>query len=202
MDTHYGLKSLREKRLKISRIDELNDPFELLPYDLSNKNNRRALDKTRKQLGEKHGLLCFGGTWHDPVMWAHYGDKHRGLCLGFEIPADSETFRRVHYMAVRLPFPRTPSLADAEAILFTKYSNWAYEQEIRVWVQLDASEAGLYFYDFNDSLKLAEVIIGQRSPVSRDELKQALGNLAKNVQLIKARSAFTEFKIVRQQRSF
>jgi len=35
LSAHFGLKSLYEKRLTISTIDDLNDPFELLPYNLS-----------------------------------------------------------------------------------------------------------------------------------------------------------------------
>jgi hypothetical protein len=41
LDAHYGLKSLSEKRLKISTLKDLNDPFELLPYELSNPMHRR-----------------------------------------------------------------------------------------------------------------------------------------------------------------
>ena len=36
----YGLKSLEERRLKISRIHELNDPFEILGANLSNRDFR------------------------------------------------------------------------------------------------------------------------------------------------------------------
>jgi hypothetical protein len=35
-------------------------------------------------------------------MWAHYSDKHKGLCHGFEIP--KERARRVIYIAKRIPF--------------------------------------------------------------------------------------------------
>jgi len=33
MTAEFGMKSLREKRLKISLLDDLNDPFDLLPYE-------------------------------------------------------------------------------------------------------------------------------------------------------------------------
>ena len=29
LDTHFGLKSLRKRRIKISILSDLNDPFEL-----------------------------------------------------------------------------------------------------------------------------------------------------------------------------
>ena len=200
MDVQFGLKSLREKRLKISRVHELNDPFELLPYNLANKNHRQALQKSREQLAAKRGLLCFSATWRDPVIWAHYSDKHRGICLGFEIPGDKDLCKRVNYRADRLPFPAALTLADAEAMLFTKYSNWKYEQEIRMWAQLKDPEDGLYFYDFDETLRLVAVIVGARCTLSRSDLTEALGTLAKDVTLIKARPGFLRFEIVQQQR--
>jgi len=200
MDVQFGLKSLREKRLKISRVHELNDPFELLPYNLANKNHRQALQKSRKQLAATRGLLCFSATWHDPVMWAHYSDRHRGICLKFKIPGDKDLCERVTYRADRLPFPEGLTLADAKAMLFTKYSNWEYEQEIRMWAQLKDRENGLYFYDFDETLRLVAVIVGARCTLSRSDLTAALGTSAKGVRLTKARPGFQRFEIVRQRR--
>jgi hypothetical protein len=41
--TEFGLSDIALKRLKISRIEDLNDPFELLAAELSQKNSRSAL---------------------------------------------------------------------------------------------------------------------------------------------------------------
>jgi len=125
LDEHFGLKSLREKRLKISTLPDLNDPFELLPYEMSDRNRRSALRETRDQLARNRGILCFSADWTDPVIWAHCSDKHRGLCLGFDIP--DEKCSRVSYVVNRLPFPAKPALADGERLHSTKYINWKYE---------------------------------------------------------------------------
>ena len=66
LDSHFGLKSLYEKRLKISKIDDLNDPFELLPFDLSDRLQRHAAHETRKVMAATRGLLCFSASWRDP----------------------------------------------------------------------------------------------------------------------------------------
>jgi hypothetical protein len=117
LDEHFALKSLCEKRLKISTLPDLNDPFELLPYEMTDRNRRRALRETRDELAKKRGILCFSADWRDPVIWAHYSDKHRGLCLGFEIP--DEKRKQVKYVAKRLPFPATPTTGHADVLLFT-----------------------------------------------------------------------------------
>jgi len=70
---------------------ELNDPFEFLGVDLSDPDFRRQIKATKKTLSESRGLLCFSKNWHNPVLWGHYADKHRGICLGFDMPEDLPT---------------------------------------------------------------------------------------------------------------
>jgi len=80
LNEHFGLKSLSEKRIKISEIHELNDPFELIPFDLGDRRHRVAMIRMRDQLASDGiGILCFSATWSDPVIWAHYSDKHKGI---------------------------------------------------------------------------------------------------------------------------
>jgi hypothetical protein len=202
LDAHFGLKCLYEKRLKISTINDLNDPFELIPFNLADKNLRRALQKTRDHLAARRGLLCFSAEWGDPVIWAHYSDKHRGICIGFEIPDDADVSRRVKYVSQRLPFPPGPTIAHAEAMLFTKYSNWACEQEIRMLATLSDEEDGRYFYDFDNKVRVTEIIAGARCTLPKSALTRALGPLAEQITVIKARAGFRKFEIVQDKRGF
>jgi hypothetical protein len=204
IDAQYGLKSLVEKRLKISRFDDLNDPFELIPYNLKNRQHRWALKATRSQLGQNNGMLCFSSTWRDPVLWAHYAEKHQGLCIGFELP--KRRYERVQYVATRLPFPKFFAMEDiqvARVILYTKFDSWQYEKEVRVFTDLkDKDEDGRYYADFGDMLKPFIVIAGARCKLSRGDIINALGPWEKQVELIKARPGFTKFGIVKDERGF
>ena len=200
LDEKFGIKSLQEKRLKISVLDDLNDPFELLPYEMTDRNKRSALNATRKQIASNRGLLCFSATWKDPVLWAHYADKHKGLCLAFDVP--HETCKAVNYEKRRLKLPTSPSLPDAEALIFTKYVNWKYEQELRIWATLDTCDDGLYFAEFGPSLKLEKVIAGARCSLSERQIEAAIGPLSENVTIMKARAGFKEFEIVKDQLGF
>src|SRR5271156_6827539 len=134
LDAKFGMKSLAEKRLKISTVDDLNDPFELLPFGIADKTKRMAVNNARKIWGASHGMLCFSSDWSDPVIWAHYSDKHRGICLGFEIPDVYGT--KVNYIDDRLPLPDRLQLGDAAAWVITKFTNWSYEKEIRLFTTL------------------------------------------------------------------
>jgi hypothetical protein len=60
-------------------------------------------------------------------------------------------------------------------------------------------ETGLYFADFSDRLKLAQVIVGAVSTISQRDLSHALGELAPNIEAFKARLAFNTFNVVRQR---
>ena len=97
---NYGLSNLREKHLKIARISQLNDPFEFMGTDLSNDDLRKGIEALKEYYNEKIGLLCLSKAWDDPVQWAHYADKHKGLCLGFDVAEDVLT--EVNYKDKRL----------------------------------------------------------------------------------------------------
>lgn len=200
LDEKFGVKSLREKRLKISVLEDLNDPFELLPYEMTDRNQRAALYATRKQLASNRGLLCFSATWRDPVLWAHYANKHKGLCLGFEV--SDAICRAVNYEKRRIKLPVRPRLPDAEALIFTKFANWKYEQELRIWAALDEKDGEHYFAEFGPSLMLKRVIAGARCTLTLRELEDATEPMASGVTFVKARPGFTEFEIVKDQRGF
>lgn len=196
---HFGMKCLREKRLKISTLDDLNDPFELLAFEQTDKAKRKHFREARKTWAASRGLLCFSADWSDPVIWAHYSNKHKGLCLCFEVP--DIVVRPVTYIDKRLPLTESINIDDASAWLYTKYENWAYEKEMRCWTDLTTPSDGLYFMDFGERLRLVEVIAGARCELAKDEILKAL-RPREDVEVIKARAGFRGFEIVPDKRGF
>jgi hypothetical protein len=95
----YGLQALRERRLKISSIDGLNDPFEFLAPDLSDRETRHAFTYHKNEFSRNKGILCFSRDWKNPVLWSHYAESHQGLCLGFSFTAELVP---IHYSATRV----------------------------------------------------------------------------------------------------
>lgn len=197
MKQKYGLMALEARRLKISRLMELNDPFEFLGVDLSDPEKRGALQITKRQLSEKNGLLCFCKSWHNPVLWGHYAENHKGLCLGFEIPDELPT--PIGYVTSRPLWPKTVDETFVQRLLFTKFIHWSYEDEYRIYASLETEENGLFFVNFSQSLSLRQVIVGAESCLSRRDLSMSLGSLANDVYAFKARAAFRTFRIVRNR---
>ncbi len=110
LDAQFGLKSLQEQRLKISTLDDLNDPFELLPYEMTDRNRRSALRASSVRSDQKPRHVVFQCRLErSRETWAHDSDKHKGVCLGFEIP--DEKCKKVNYVANRLPFPAKLAIA-------------------------------------------------------------------------------------------
>ena len=126
LNEKYGLKDLRERRLKVARIMKLNDPFEFLGVDLADRVFREAVEKTKKSLSFTKGLLCFSMNWQNPVMWSHYADKHKGLCLGFDMP--DYLLKKVNYVQSRFPKEKELDEDFMLKLLFTKFIHWGYEE--------------------------------------------------------------------------
>lgn len=123
-----------------SKFSELNDPFEGF---YMNNSNDDALDS----LIHSFALGCFSRVKDSLLMWAHYGDSHRGLCLEYEVTDNDfrTTFMEVHYSDT-VPkidaierYPADHHLAGAlkidiqkEGMVFTtKSKHWDYEEEVR-----------------------------------------------------------------------
>ena len=116
--------------------------------------------------------------------------------MGFDVPR--EFFKKVRYVERQPAPPETPDLKFMKQLLFTKFAHWHYEQEYRAFVSLDDHEAGLYFMNFSEKLRLCRVIVGDQSTISRADVAGALADMSKDVEVFKARAAFRSFEIVRQ----
>ena len=195
----HALSNLEHRRIKIATFDDLNDPFELWAVAQSNPALRQGLRRWKKQIARSYGVLCFSKTWDNPVLWSHYADRHRGIALGFDI--NSEMAKDVTYTKIRPPFRRAdePTL---HALLYTKHLDWHYEEEVRVYAQLEERDtaAGLYFGDFNEHLVLREIITGPLCATRKAEIEAALHD--ENVTITKGRLAFNTFNVVTNRRGF
>ncbi len=193
----YGLDDIKRRRLKISRVQSLNDPFEFIGADLSDYGNRQAIRSLKSELGNKIGIICFCKSWNNPLMWGHYAERHQGLCLGFDV--DDSVLKEVKYVDQRFEWPEKIDEDFTGKLICTKFSHWSYEEECRIYCSLLEQENGLYFQLFSEQMKLKEVIVGCESTITRAEVESAIGNLGEEVHAFKARAAFRNFRIVENE---
>jgi hypothetical protein len=197
----HALSDIKNHRIKIAEISDLNDPFELMCFAQPNRTHRWLIGSTKTELGKDKGLICFSRTWRSPLMWSHYSDKHRGMCLGFDVRDD--LVAPVNYVMHRPRFPRNPTPHTAFTLAYTKFYGWSYEEEYRGWVTLDQKDGDHYFYRFDEKMQLREVIVGPYCEVTDSTIKSLLITYRRrSVSIVKARPAFNAFEIVRQRRGF
>jgi len=198
----FALSNLSLKRLKVSRFGDLNDPFELLAANLANSEHRVAFGEMKRQLSENKGLICFSRSWNNPLLWGHYAEKHTGSALGFEVP--EHLLSQVLYTSQRVRIDVDAKTKRAKLdkalvnrLLRTKFVDWKYEDEYRLFVQLDPTtrESGFFFYDFSDDLKLMEVILGPRCELPVGRIRALLQVDLPHVKVLKARMAFRTFRV-------
>ena len=204
----YAVEDIQNQRLKIARINELNDPFELLAADLLDKRDRQAFVKFKNQMNEKFGIVCFSGSWESPLLWGHYADKHMGIALGFDV-AD-EKLIEVNYTTMRPKVEfnqQTRKVINGPQVLDdlirTKFTEWQYENEYRMYAELDKAEqkAKLSFIKFSEDLILREVILGMNCVKPMQELRKLVSAKFSKVKVIKAGMALRKFKVI-EDRSF
>lgn len=203
----HALSSVKDRRIKISTIHELNDPFEFACIDTGEVSLRKTVRAYRENLGSRFGMLCFSRSWRNPVLWAHYADRHRGICLGFDV--DDTRLMEVIYSPERIAFEPSIHMPDgkidetfARTVVSTKYEMWSYEEEVRAYVDLQDKDpaTGLYFFNFEDGLTLREVIVGADSDCSRADVVEAVAGLLPRPDYFKVRPGFRTFEMCRQQK--
>ena len=107
------------------------------------------------------------------LMWAHYADSHRGVCIKFDILKDLDTFLvplPVDYNEQYIDFNMLNS--DLLSVLRRKSPDWEYEDEYRI---IKTDYQGLW------EIKpdcLTEIIWGCRiSEEDKNEIRERLGGV-------------------------
>jgi hypothetical protein len=107
-----------------------------------------------KEIRNKFLVSCFSTNYDSILMWSHYANNHKGVCIEFDIPnGEQELYNKVIYSDTR---PSNNLEHSAEKICghligkgeidkadklfikimtepyYTKSTDWAYEEEYRI----------------------------------------------------------------------
>lgn len=138
----YGISNLQNRRLKLSTVDDLNDPFDLCPLDTRDPAIEGAVNAIIVNFRRTVAILCFSRNWDNLLLWSHYGASHTGICLGFDIPDgnpganyDADVLYQPSLLQIRCR--EDVNLDLANRLHRTKHESWSYEREVRMFVQLN-----------------------------------------------------------------
>ena len=88
-------------------------------------------------ISERYRVYCLSTKPDCELMWAHYANKHQGICLEFALPNSVLNLAlKVSYSKIYPFFDITDSRAEHNLMpLLSKSAAWAYEDEYRLVAQ-------------------------------------------------------------------
>ncbi len=159
------LKSLHKQGNWYSRVEKLNDPYELF---LNDNTDTQVYNRFKKAI-----LVCsFSKNRNEILMWSHYADNHKGVCLEWEIneKEKKDSLFEINYnneiIALNeIELTQTGHLSlNVETngkFLNQKFTMWSYEEEIRfIRIEKDLTQTGSYA---NFPGKLSAIYFGKNS---------------------------------------
>jgi len=125
-------------------------------------------------ISNDYGLICFSKTFDDILMWSHYGDKHRGIVIGF-CRNHLETNLAARALDVTCRKERVPYNIEqfirpegdyVRELLTTKSESWQYQQEVRYVIPLRGLKANCRRQIFIElpAASIRRVLIGCSCP--------------------------------------
>ncbi|MFH1480086.1 MAG: DUF2971 domain-containing protein [Pseudomonadota bacterium] len=144
------------------------------------------------------GVLCLSEKNDDILMWSHYSDAHRGICLQFDSSKEGTLFWEAlkviyqeEYPVVNVMDMRNPD--EFRKALLTKSDHWQYEQEWRILKTEE--EGGSDIYPFSAEL-LTGVVLGALIPDDdRKEVLDWISVYPSNVKLYQARISRMKYQL-------
>jgi len=176
----------------IEKLIQKNEPIDQKKF----KEIRKALQSIGKEAIKKFGIACFSSECDNILMWSHYANDHKGICLGFDPYRDSKNFRLAQEVQYEKDYPKIDLVKEdlfSQLIKIATYKHldWKYENEFRI---INFKNSG--HRKFNVS-SLREVIFGcKTSPKDIDTVINLLYKFGyEHVELKQARQYSTKFKL-------
>jgi len=160
--------------------------------------SRQLIKSLTRDYNDKVGILSLTATPAHTLMWSHYADSHKGVCLEF-CTSEGSFFSRAQSVNYAQDFPHLEILRlindadfrEATPWILTKSSDWSYEREWRV---LDFKN-GPGVQVFTPEC-LSAVILGCLIPeVERDRVMSWVKNFPTPVRVLQAKMSGKSFHL-------
>lgn len=158
------------------------------------------LDSTMKS----RGVLSMTSHWNSPLMWSHYANEHKGICIEYDISqAVCKRPKAVDYLGERgihlskvSDYVFNNSINATEEIehkyFYTKANQWSYEKEWRYVSERQGSTS--------DPFHLSAVYFGMRCEYSViSSIVKLLNGSESKISFYKAYACQSTFEILRHE---
>lgn len=225
----YIIDTLVKGTIYCARPIRLNDPFDCQvdikkaaehAISLLSGKKKQNLVKLSKPNGlfdniqksiKNVGICSFSLVLEEPLLWSHYANEHKGLCLTYEIPFQSffEPSKKIEGAIIPVDYGENPltewfienapekaridtkklSNELVEKVLSIKGKGWGYEKEARIICSKEGA-----FPIPKDYLK--QVCFGMNAPESDISLiKQIIDNVGYSVEYYQIERTEKDFGI-------
>ena len=154
-------------------VDSFSAAIEAEKIRLGYVNAKDLLSQATDLILNDFAYFCMTKDPDNILMWSHYADSHKGVCLKFDLLQDLDTFSLTVPVDYNSEYPEFDTLNGNPGInIITRKSlDWAYKHEHRT---VKVKEHGIH--QINKEA-LVEIIFGCRT-LKRDKIK--IRNLVKN----------------------
>lgn len=146
-----------------------------------------------------HGVHCFTPDGKHPLMWSHYADSHKGICLQFRTSFDVRTFLAALPVDYCDEFPkyRIPEAPQEDAIAMTmrKGTAWSYEGERRIVLSAIASRLLPFAPRALTGIILGTRFSPQHLPAIEELLRERESRGLPSVQIYEAKAEKTAYRL-------
>ncbi len=165
------------------------------------RKNKKNAYRIKKQFVEQSnemfqnsGVCCFSERKDNILLWGHYADNHKGICLKF-----SNEISNIATIAAKVKYKDKYEKASffnekgnaVYHLIFTKSKDWAYEKEIRLIRILDYGKTNFQIEH------LCEIIFGcktEKSVITRMK-KLVAGLEMKHIKFTQAKQTKSSFEL-------
>ena len=158
-DLIYLLDIIDNKRLYMPKYYDFNDPLEGNMYDFIIDDQLRyagisIIEAVEKEYNfvdyekEMVRILSMSDRCDSPLMWAHYANEHKGVCLCYDYKVFKSKAFKIDYLKDRV-VKECNTMDDidkyAKESLLYKFYDWSYEREWRVLRDISNGKDDPYF---------------------------------------------------------
>lgn len=168
-------------------------------------------EESRRLIDDGWGVESFSANPRDLLMWAHYADSHRGICIGlsYEVLKEfsdnlfvqkgiySDIFKvdYVEEYPIYAPFvDKNYKMGNWQRMAIkTKSSHWKHEEEYRLILGTDSNTERRYILP-DEAIKI--VIIGYSMPVElQEEIQNVIQSKNTHIHLVQAKLSEYHFSL-------
>lgn len=120
-----------------------------------------------KVRSQEFGVSCFARDWDVPLMWSHYADSHKGICVEYAFNPIRFAIKNLSFAQYHVQYTTDSSPTCFSELLFaphqvlgkviaSKHAAWSYENE---WRLVHFTEKNKYV-EMPEHMRISALILG------------------------------------------